>query len=263
MSSGRPSAVGTIVSGWPCARPCLTGSRGCSRRATRSTRRPPRSPRARPGALDDTDLDVVAELARPVALGIEQRRLADESVRGARETRALLAAGRAVTASLDVGRTIRMILEEVRGVLGVDSCSVSTFDPPTDELVMVASLDVPPEMVSAVRLRRGEGVTGRAVQERRPMQGRDLWSDTRNRYPDLARTTGFRSMLSAPLCVGERTIGAISVLRRDVHEFSTHEEELLVALADQAAIALEHARLYSELEGLVADRTREPDTHKR
>jgi signal transduction histidine kinase len=70
-------------------------------------------------------------------------------------------------------------------------------------------------------------------------------------------------MLAVPLCVGERAIGAISVLRRDVHEFSAHEEELLVALADQAAIALEHARLYTELEAMVADRTRELDSQKR
>jgi signal transduction histidine kinase len=52
-------------------------------------------------------------------------------------------------------------------------------------------------------------------------------------------------------------------LRRDIHEFSAHEEELLVALADQAAIALDHARLYTELEAMVADRTRELDTQKR
>src|SRR5207302_1123282 len=112
-------------------------------------------------------------------IAIHGARLFDESVRGTRETRALLEAGRAVTASLDVGRTIRMILEEARGVLGVDSCSVSTFDPATDQLVMVASLDVPQELVSTVRLRLGAGVTGRAVQERRPMQSPDLWADTR------------------------------------------------------------------------------------
>jgi two-component system, NtrC family, sensor kinase len=206
---------------------------------------------------------VLEAFAEQAGIAIHGARLFDESVRGARETRALLEAGRAVTASLDVGRTIRMILEEARGVLGVDSCSVSTFDPPTSELVMVASLDVPQELVSTVRLRLGEGVTGRAVQERRPMQSPDLWSDTRGRYPHLARTGGFRSMLSVPLLVGERAIGAISVLRRDVHEFSAHEEELLVALADQAAIALDHARLYTELEAMVADRTRELDTQKR
>src|SRR2546428_83278 len=95
------------------------------------------------------------------------------------------------------------------------------------------------------------------------MQSRDLWADARAKYPHLARTTGFRSMLVAPLLIGDQAIGAISVLRHDVHEFSAHEEELLVALADQAAIALEHARLYTELEGMVADRTRELDTQKR
>jgi signal transduction histidine kinase len=206
---------------------------------------------------------VLEAFAEQAGIAIHGARLFDESVRGARETRALLEAGRAVTASLDVGRTIRMILEEARGVLGVDSCSVSTFDPPTGDLVMVASLDVPQELVSTVRLRLGEGVTGRAVQQRRPMQSSDLWSDARGRYPDLARKGGFRSMLSVPLLLGDRAIGAISVLRRDVHEFSAHEEELLVALADQAAIALDHARLYTELEAMVADRTRELDTQKR
>ena len=218
---------------------------------------------ARLGALDDMDLDVVAELARPLALGIEQRRLADESVRGARETRALLAAGRAVTASLDVGRTIQVLLKEARGVLGVDSCGLSTIDPATDELVMVASLDMPAATAATIRLRPGEGVTGLAVQQRRPMQSRDLWADARAKYPQFARTSGFRSMLVAPLLIGDHAIGAISVLRHDVHGFSAHEEELLVALADQAAIALEHARLYTELEGMVADRTRELDTQKR
>ena len=206
---------------------------------------------------------VLEAFAEQAGIAIHGARLFDESVRGARETRALLEAGRAVTASLDVSRTIRMILEEARGVLGVDSCSVSTFDPPTNELVMVASLDVPQELVSTVRLRRGEGVAGRAVQERRPIQSSDLWLDQLNKYPQLAREGGFRSMLAVPLCVGEQAIGAITVLRRDVHEFSAHEEELLLALADQAAIALEHARLYTELEAMVADRTRELDTQKR
>ena len=217
----------------------------------------------RPGALRDADLEVVAEITRPLALGIERWRLADESRRRARETHALLEAGRAVTASLDVGRTIRVLLEEARGVLGVDSCGLLTIDPGTDELVMAASLDVPAALVSTIRLRPGQGVTGLAVQQRRPMQSPDLWADTRAMYPHLARGSGFRSMLVAPLIRGEHAIGAISVLRHDVHEFSAHEEELLVALASQAAIALEHARLYTELEGMVADRTRELDAQKR
>src|SRR2546425_489200 len=103
----------------------------------------------------------------------------------------------------------------------------------------------------------------RRARERRAVQSRDLYNDPRARYPELARATGFRSMLAAPLRVGDRVIGLISVFRRDVHAFSDSDEELLLALADQAAIALEHARLYAELESMVAERTRELDAQKR
>ncbi len=217
----------------------------------------------RPGAFTGHHRRVLEAFGEQAGIAIHNAQLFEESVRRARETRALLEAGRAVTASLDVGRTIGVILDAARGVLGADSCGLATLDPATGELVTVASLDLPPEMARAIRVKVGEGITGQAVSERRPVRSRDLYDDPRVRYPHLPRATGFRSMLSAPLRVGERAIGAISVFRRDVHDFSDAEEELLLALADQAAIALEHARLYTELEAMVAERTRELDTQKR
>src|SRR5207245_2205471 len=206
----------------------------------------------RPGAFTSHHQRVLEAFGEQAGIAIHNARLFEESVRRARETRALLEAGRAVTASLEVDRTIRVILEEARGVLGVDSCGLATLEPGTGEFVTVASLDLPPAMVKDIRIRVGEGIGGLAVRERRPVQSRDLYNDPRARYPELARATGFRSMLAAPLRVGDRVIGLISVFRRDVHAFSDSDEELLLALADQAAIALEHARLYAELESMVA-----------
>jgi signal transduction histidine kinase/putative methionine-R-sulfoxide reductase with GAF domain len=206
--------------------------------------------------------ELLEAFADQAAIAIHNAQLFAESERRARETRALVEAGRAVTASLDVERTIRVILEEARTVLGVESCGLMTFDPATEELVSAASLDLPPEMVAQVRLRVGEGVAGRAVAERRPVQRADLFED-RGRYAHLRQTSGFRSMLSVPLMVGARAVGALSVFRRDVHRFSDGEQALLVALADQASIALAHARLYAELEARVAERTRELDDQKR
>ncbi|MGH7356740.1 MAG: GAF domain-containing protein [Candidatus Rokuibacteriota bacterium] len=218
---------------------------------------------ARPSVFAAHHQQVLEAFGEQAGIAVQNARLFEESVRHARETRALFEAGRAVTASLDPNRTIRVILEQARGVLGADSCGLSTLDPASQELVSVASLDLPPNMVTQIRLKVGEGISGLAVQERRPVQSRDLHADPRVRFPQMARGAGFRSMLAAPLRVGDRAIGALSVLRRDVHEFSPAEEELLLALADQAAIALEHARLYGELESMVAERTRELDRQKR
>ncbi|HMH51260.1 MAG TPA: GAF domain-containing protein [Candidatus Acidoferrum sp.] len=207
--------------------------------------------------------ELLEAFADQAGIAIHNAQLFAESERRARETRALVEAGRAVTASLDVDRTIRVILEEARTVLGVESCGLMTVDAATGELVSAASLDLPPEMLTQIRLRMGEGVAGRAVAERRPIQRADLFDDDQGRYAHLRRASGFRSMLSVPLVVGSRAVGALSVFRRDVHRFSDGEQALLVALSDQAAIALEHARLYAQLEARVAERTRELDEQKR
>jgi signal transduction histidine kinase len=206
---------------------------------------------------------VLEAFAEQAGIAVQNAQLFEESVLRTRETRALLAAGRAVTASLDRDRTMNVIMEQARAVLGAHSCGIMMLDPHTRILALAASLDVPEEMVSGVRVSEGEGITGQAVAQLRPMQSADLWSDPRAAYPQLSRTSGYRSMLAVPLRVGARAVGALVVLRQDVHVFAPAEEELLLALADQAAIAMEHARLYENLEGMVAERTRELDGQKR
>ncbi len=217
----------------------------------------------RPGVFTAHHQRVLEAFAEQAGIAIHNAQLFERSERRARETRALLEAGRSVTASLDIGRTVQVIMQQARGVLGVESCSIMRIDPASSDLVTLASLDLPENMATQIRLKMGEGIAGMAVQERRPVQSADLEADARVRYPHLSRGGGFRSMLAAPLRVGDRAVGCISVFRRDAHRFSVAEEELLLALADQAAIALEHARLYTEQERIVAERTRELDTQKR
>ncbi len=217
----------------------------------------------RAGAFTTHHQHLLEAFGEQAGIAIHNAQLFEQSERRARETRALLEAGRAVTASLDVARTVQVIMQQARTVLGVESCSIARIEPGSDELVTLASLDLPVSMAQQIRIRVGEGIAGGAVQERRPVQSEDVLTDPRVRYPHLARSSGFRSVMAAPLRVGERAIGAISVFRREARRFTTAEEELLLALADQAAIALEHARLYAEQERVVAERTRELDTQKR
>jgi two-component system NtrC family sensor kinase len=217
----------------------------------------------RPAAFTADSQRILELFAEQAGIAIHNAQLFEQSVRHARETRALFEAGRAVTASLDLNETMRVIMEQAKSVLDVESCGIMTLDRDTRELVSVASLDLPVELVGTIRVKEGEGITGMAVRERRPVQSADAYVDHRVRYPGLPRQSGFRSMLASPLVVGDRAIGAIIVLRHDVHRFAPDEEELLRAFADQAAIAMEHARLYTELEGMVAERTRELDAQKR
>jgi GAF domain-containing protein/nitrogen-specific signal transduction histidine kinase len=216
----------------------------------------------RPAAFTEHHQRVLEAFAEQAGIAIANARIYEQSERRGRETQALLEAGQAVTRSLDVKETMNVIMRQARIVLGAASCGIMTVDPTTSELVSVGSLDLPPEMVGKIRVREGEGITGLAVLEGRPVWSADLWSDPRVRYRDVQRETGFRSMLAVPLRLADRPLGAVVVFREDVHEFSAAEQNLLLALADQAAIALDHARLYEQLEGMVTERTRELDAEK-
>src|SRR2546422_9810721 len=95
---------------------------------------------ARPAAFSSHHQRVLEAFAEQAGIAIQNAQLFEESVRRARETRALFEAGRAVTASLDPGRTVHVVMEQARAVLAVESCGVMTFDPETGDLVLVASL---------------------------------------------------------------------------------------------------------------------------
>jgi signal transduction histidine kinase/putative methionine-R-sulfoxide reductase with GAF domain len=217
----------------------------------------------RPAAFSADHQRVLEAFAEQAGIAVQNAKLFEESLKRTRETRALFEAGRTVTASLDPQRTVRVIMEQARAVLGVASCGIMTLDPVTRELTLVASLDLPEDVMRHVRVAEGEGIAGQAVRDLRPRQSADHFNDPRARFRDLPRQSGLRAAMAAPLRVGDRAIGVIEVFHSEVHEFTAAEEELLVALADQAAIALEHARLYEGLETMVAERTRELDRQKR
>jgi len=219
-----------------------------------------------PGVFGERHQTLLESFADQAGIAIQNARLFEEAQRRTRETQALLRAGHAVNQSLDVNETVRLILNQARAVLEVQSCGLFTLDAASGELIATASLDLPAEDLPAIRLRVGEGITGAAVKERRPTQTTDLYGDPRVRYPQ----SSLRSMLAAPLIVGDQAIGALTVLRTDVHHFTAEEESLVSAFADQAAMALEHARLFSSvrtyserLEAMVEARTHELDEQKR
>src|SRR5262249_16082097 len=83
---------------------------------------------------------LLERFADQAGIAIQNARLFEESQRRARETQALYQAGRAVNQSLEVGETIRLILNQAREVLGVQSCSLFTLHRPTAELTSAASL---------------------------------------------------------------------------------------------------------------------------
>jgi signal transduction histidine kinase len=94
-----------------------------------------------------------------------------------------------------------------------------------------------------------ECISGRAVADRKPVHVHDLLAE-QTEYSmahAFARQTGHRTTFAVPLMRQDEAIGAISIRRMEVRPFTEKQIELMQTFADQAVIAIENARLLSEL----------------
>ncbi len=94
-------------------------------------------------------------------------------------------------------------------------------------------------------------VNGRAVVDRRTLHIHDLAAESDDEFPTakaLQKRDGTRTILVVPLLHDDSAIGTISVRRQRVRPFTTPEIALLETFADQAVLAIEHTRLFQELE---------------
>jgi GAF domain-containing protein len=93
---------------------------------------------------------------------------------------------------------------------------------------------------------------GRAVLERRVIHIHDITVDTEYQHSAI----GYRTLLAVPLLREQTALGAIAIWRRDVKPFSDQQIALVETFADQAVIAIENVRLFTELQARTHELTR-------
>ena len=99
-------------------------------------------------------------------------------------------------------------------------------------------------------------VVGRAALERRTVQILDAWTDPKYQAKDDARIGNVHTKLGVPLLREGASIGVMGLARCRVEAFSEREIQLVTTFADQAVIAIENARLLTELHRRSADLAR-------
>ena len=225
------------------------------------------------GAFSDTQVELLMTFADQAVIAIENVRLFTELQE---KNRALIEAHAQVTESLEqqtatseILRVISSSQTDVQPVFdtivgsAVRLCrahigAVFQFD--GERLHLVAHHNFTPEVLDAVgrlhpRPPQRDMVSGRAILSRAVVQIEDVLADSEY-HQDVALTTGWRSMVAVPMLREGDPIGAIVINRIEPGPFSDNQIALLKTFADQAVIAIENVRLFTELQARTAQLTR-------
>lgn len=174
--------------------------------------------------------------------------LRQELVRKEAELDAMRRISEATGSAFGSHEMLQGLAEIGRSVTDTDVCEIYLLSEDESELVLRASTENQP-LIERVRIRVGEGITGRVALERRPVGiSRRAYSDPRTKYYAILHEEEFESFLAVPLEVREKVIGVITVRTRAPHEYSREEEMLLASVAGQVAGAVEHLDRMTRLE---------------
>src|SRR6204780_4147743 len=153
----------------------------------------------------------------------------------------LLEVSDVMATALDLDTTLRRIAEVVRKVIDYEIFAILLLNEKTQELKIRFQVGHPPEFAERTRLKVGEGVTGRAAQERKAVLVDDVTADPKY----IAGVPNVRAELAVPLLTKNRVIGVIDLEAREPGYFTEEHSRLLTLVASRMAAGIENAQLYT------------------
>ncbi len=202
------------------------------------------------GQFSQLDIDRLVAIAAPVAIAIENARLykSEQDRRHVADT--LLEMSKTVGSTLDLNEVLETILDQLKQVVDYDSAAIMLLE---EDAANVRRLSVTAGRGFADASQLDIGLTvedhehlSRPLRSRKPLIIADV-----HQTPSWEVVKGseyIRSWMGVPLISGEKVIGLLSIDKGVVSYYRDEDAHLAAAFANQAAIAIEHARLFADLQ---------------
>ncbi len=157
--------------------------------------------------------------------------------------------GQTLNSLLDIDQVLAVLLNEVRNLLNVTGSSIWLEDKESGDIVCRQAAGVQVEKVLGYHLKPKSGIAGWVCVSGQSVMVPDTREDFRH-HDVVAENMGIelRSILSVPLRARGHVIGAIQLVDMQPNRFKAIDQDLLEALAGTAAVAIENARLFHNLE---------------
>lgn len=205
----------------------------------------------RVGLFRPGEVRLVGLLAEQAAVAIENARLLEAANQRANQLDLLNRIGLAITSGLEMGQVARTILEQVQHLIKIDAFFLALYDEADGQITFPIFYDN--NGFSSLKPQNtitNPGLTGYVIDTRSPLLLDDLTvAGLPARYAGIhSGGKPSRSFIGVPLLQGERVLGVISIQNYQVGMFTQEDVHLMETIAAQAAVAVDNARLFTEVQ---------------
>lgn len=197
----------------------------------------------KPHKYREDDIQLLSMIANQVGGAIENASLYEDATQRARQIDMLAQVSKTITSTHYLEEVLHLIATMTASMMNSKICSIMLLDEKKKELAIVATQSLSEEYRKKANLRVGQSISGRAVLEKKPVKVLDVAKEPGYKYPELAQKEGLVSLLAVPMMLKDRVIGVLNSYTSKEHRFAPEEVQILQAVANQAAIAIENTKL--------------------
>ena len=153
-----------------------------------------------------------------------------------------------MNSSLEIATIRERAINAASTLLHCQASSLLMINDQTGGLYFDVATGKNSDIIKKIELQKGEGIAGWVAENKTGIIIRDAQNDPRF-FKKADKKSGFitQSMVCVPVLNKDKTIGVLQAINKSEDTFTKDDARLLVALANQIAVALENARLYDEL----------------
>ena len=212
-----------------------------------------------PRAYDQSHLDMLTRVATQAAIAISNAQLYSTMRQRATELAIINSVSTAVSSTLDFERVLEIIVTSIGPVIGCQKSAIFLLNETGDDLHLAKSHGLSPTYVEgAQRLKVTPGERGLVAIQRQLLVVPDVTTHPGfERLVPIANAEGFRALAEVPLVAQNEIIGTLAVYFAEAHPFKQAEVDVLQTFANQAASAVNNARLYAHTDRALARRVEE------
>lgn len=198
------------------------------------------------------EVSFVEVVAGIVAINIENGRLyeqTDEQLRRkVHELATIHRVSSIIASTLNLDEVLQIITTQAVHLSGAERSCIFELDQDRQKLHVLAHYGLNSNLVASMQISVGQCCAGRSVQTGRPSMAVDCFETDGSCFlrNDPFVSSEIHSVLCVPLKVKQKVLGCICIYSNHRHLLSPEQMQLVITFANEAAIAIENARLYEE-----------------